>query len=124
MVALLVLGIAGCASANLSVFDRPQAESDRISAFAVLQLDPTSTRLLWKGDGRELYAAHRADEVAGLCLVVISDDESQVPAAACSPGGRVGLGLAGGEEYVLDQSMIGEDLEDWERLAEGLWRKR
>lgn len=123
LIALLALGAAGCAIADPTVFDRPQVESDRISAATTLHLDPASTRLLWKGEGRELYAAHRVKGTAGLCLVAVSDEEQQSPTAACAPGGRIGLGLPGGDEYLLDQSMIGEDLEGWEPLAEGLWRK-
>lgn len=120
---LLAVGLVGCTSSSLAVFDRPQADSDEIDTAAALELDPTSTRLLWEGDGRHLYAAQHRDNPNGLCLVMVPGGDVDAASAACSPSERVGLGI-GGEEYLLLRSLTGDESPEWERLAEGLWRKR
>lgn len=120
---LLAVGLVGCTSSSLAVFDRAQADSDKIDTAATLELEPTSTRFLWDGDDHHFYAAQQRDNPKTLCLVVVPGGNVDAAYAACSPSARVSYGM-GGEEYLLLRSLTGEESPEWELLAEGFWRKR
>ncbi|MBX3094364.1 MAG: hypothetical protein KF680_07500 [Cryobacterium sp.] len=131
--ALLALGLTGCTNPDLSVFDRPQVESDVIANAADLELDPGSTRLLWDGEeaerdegddrkARSVYLARQDGEPDTTCLVVASSIAPTVHAMACSPGSHIELSF-NSEQYLFVTTDIDGEADGWERLGKGLWRK-
>lgn len=122
LAALLAVGLVGCTSSTLAVFDRPQVESDVVENAAKAELDPDSTRLLWQGSDREIYAAQRIDNSSSMCMVIVTTDVAE-PFVGCGSADRIGVSLGSGEEYILVRFEIGEEADGWEQLAEGLWRK-
>ncbi|TFC54521.1 MULTISPECIES: hypothetical protein [unclassified Cryobacterium] len=116
----LLSGCSAQASANVTAFDRPQAETDKLPAGPAATI-PGSSRLLFEEESARYFASESPVD-GEVCLTIHVSDEAWVQ--SCSTSLPITLFVDGGREAQLNAESDFPSSDEWDQVADNLALKK